>query len=48
MENLAEAAFALVTADPSKVTGGIRYSKEVLEAFDLTPIDIGMVAPSPN
>ncbi|MCZ6889616.1 MAG: SDR family NAD(P)-dependent oxidoreductase [Gammaproteobacteria bacterium] len=48
VENLAEAAFALVTADPSKVTGGIRYSKEVLEDFNLTPIDIGMVAPSPN
>lgn len=48
VENMAEAALALVTADPSEVTGGIRYSNEVLQGYDLTPIDIGMEPPQPN
>lgn len=48
VENMAESALALVTADPADVTGGIRYSKEVLAQFGVTPIDIGMAAPKPN
>ena len=48
VEAMAEAAFALVTGDPKTVTGGIRYSAEVLEAFGREPADIGMDAPQPN
>jgi NAD(P)-dependent dehydrogenase (short-subunit alcohol dehydrogenase family) len=48
VENMAEAALALVAGDPSEVTAGIRYSREVLDAYGLTPIDIGMEAPKPN
>ena len=48
VEAMAEAALALVSGDPKVVTGGIRYSAEVLEEFRLTPADVGMVAPTPN
>ena len=48
VEAMAEAALALVSADPGQATGGIRYSGEVLKEFSLTPIDIGMEAPKPN
>ncbi|MCA9821299.1 MAG: SDR family NAD(P)-dependent oxidoreductase [Dehalococcoidia bacterium] len=48
VEKMAEAALALVTGDPAEVTGGIRYSQEVLDAFGLTPVDIGMAPPKPN
>ena len=48
VEAMAEAALALVTGDPRERTGGIRYSTEVLEAYGLTPADIGMEAPTPN
>ena len=48
VEMMAEAALALVTGDPREVTGGIRYSKEVVEEYGLTPADIGMEAPQPN
>jgi NAD(P)-dependent dehydrogenase (short-subunit alcohol dehydrogenase family) len=48
VEAMAEAALALISGDQAQVTGGIRYSKEVLDEFGLTPIDIGMEAPKPN
>ena len=48
VEAMAEAALALVSGDPKVVTGGIRYSEEVLEEFGLAPADIGMEAPTPN
>ena len=48
VEAMAEAALALVSGDPKVVTGGIRYSAEVLEEFGLAPADIGMAAPAPN
>ena len=48
VEKMAEAALALVTGDPAEVTGGIRYSQEVLDAFGVTPVDIGMAPPKPN
>ena len=48
VEAMAEAALALVSGDPKEVTGGIRYSTEVLEAFALKPADIGMEEPTPN
>mgnify|MGYP005727958057 CR=1 FL=1 len=48
VETIAEAAHALITGDPAEVTGGIRYSMEVLEAFGVEPVDIGMAAPQPN
>jgi citronellol/citronellal dehydrogenase len=48
VEQMAETAFALVSGDPSEVTGGIRYSAEVMEAFGLSLTDIGMDAPTPN
>ena len=48
VEAMAEAALALVGGDPKAVTGGIRYSTEVLEEFGLSPADIGMEAPAPN
>ena len=48
VEAMAEAALALVSGDPKVVTGGIRYSAEVLEEFGLAPADIGMAAPTPN
>ena len=48
VSHIAEAAHALVTGDPAKVTGGIRYTDEVLKEFGLTPTDIGMEVPAPN
>lgn len=48
VEAMAEAALALVTGDPRERTGGIRYSTEVLQAYGLTPADVGMQAPQPN
>lgn len=48
VEKMAEAALALVSGDPAEVTGGIRYSQEVLDAFGLAPADIGMTPPKPN
>ena len=48
IEHIAEASLALVAADPAEVTGGIRYTAEVLQQFDVKPIDIGMPAPQPN
>ena len=48
VEHMAEASLALVTGEPSEVTGGIRYSAEVVEEFGLTPADIGMEPPQPN
>lgn len=48
VETIAEAAHALITGDPAEITGGIRYTKEVLETFGLQAIDIGMEAPQPN
>jgi len=48
VEAISEAALALVTGDPAKVTGGIRYTDDVIEEFSLTPTDIGMEAPKPN
>ena len=48
VEAMAEAALALVSGDPKVVTGGVRYSAEVLEEFALSPADIGMTAPTPN
>ena len=48
VEAMAEAALALVSGDPKVVTGGIRYSAEVLEEFGLAPAEIGMEAPTPN
>lgn len=45
---MAEAALALVSGDPRETTGGIRYTLEALQAFERTPIDIGMEAPRPN
>ena len=48
VEAIAEAALALIGGDPSQVTGGIRYTEETLQAFDATPVDIGMDAPQPN
>ena len=48
VEVIAEAAYALVTGDPKEVTAGIRYSQEVVDSLGLTPMDIGMEAPTPN
>ena len=48
VEAMAEAALVLVSGDPRTLTGGIRYSKEVLDASGLTPTDVGMAAPQPN
>ncbi|MYA17404.1 MAG: SDR family oxidoreductase, partial [Gammaproteobacteria bacterium] len=48
VEAMAEAALALVGGDPKVLTGGIRYSAEVLEALGLTPANIGMDPPAPN
>ena len=48
VEAMAEAALALVSGDPHERTGGIRYSTEVLQAYGLTPADVGMEAPAPN
>jgi len=48
VEDMAEAALALVTGDPAERTGGIRYSAEVIEELGLTPADIGMEPPQPN
>ena len=48
VERIAEAALALVTGDPSAVTGGIRYTEDVLEEFGAAPAEIGMAAPTPN
>lgn len=45
---IAEAAFQLIDGDPKTVTGGIRYTAEVLEDFGATPTDIGMPVPPPN
>ncbi len=47
-EAIAEACHALITGDPKEVTGGIRYTQEVLDAFGVEPIDIGMPPPQPN
>jgi hypothetical protein len=30
------------------VTGGIRYTDDVVKEFDLSAMDIGMEAPKPN
>ena len=48
VEAMAEAALALVAGDRREMTGGIRYSAEVLEACRRSPADIGMEAPQPN
>ena len=48
VEVIAEAAHLLTTGDPDVVTGGIRYSQEVIDESGVTPIDIGMIAPIPN
>ncbi len=48
VEQMAETALALVSGDPAEVTGGIRFSDEVMEAFGLAVVDIGMTAPEPN
>ena len=48
VEDISEAALALVSGEPGKVTGGIRYTEEVLKDFGLTAADIGMAAPTPN
>ena len=48
VEAISEAAHALITGDPNTITGGIRYTKEVLEAFGTEAVDIGMAAPEPN
>lgn len=48
VEHMAEAAYSLVTGDPSTMTAGIRYTKELLEAEGLTPMGVGMDAPKPN
>ncbi|MFQ5381284.1 MAG: SDR family NAD(P)-dependent oxidoreductase [Dehalococcoidia bacterium] len=48
VEAIAEAAHALVSGDPAKVTGGIRYTNDVIEEFGLKPISIGMEPPKPN
>ena len=48
IEDIAEAALQLVAADPTQVTGGIRYTAEVLKQFQAEPCDIGMAAPNPN
>jgi hypothetical protein len=37
-----------VSGDPAKVTGGIRYTDDVLAEFGATPMDLGMPAPTPN
>lgn len=47
-EAIAEASLALVTGDPTKTTGGIRFTDDVLEEFGRTPVDIGMEPPKPN
>jgi NAD(P)-dependent dehydrogenase (short-subunit alcohol dehydrogenase family) len=48
VEAISEAAFRLVSGDPAKVTGGIRYTDDVLEEFGATAMDLGMPAPTPN
>lgn len=48
VEALAEAAYALIRGDPTTVTGGIRYTKDVFAEFGLTATDFGMAAPTPN
>ena len=48
IEHIAEAALQLIAANPTEFTGGIRYTKEVLDQFDAEPVDIGMPAPTPN
>ncbi|HJN50586.1 MAG: SDR family NAD(P)-dependent oxidoreductase [Pseudomonadales bacterium] len=48
VESVAEAAHALITADPKVITGKLCYSKELLKEFEIEPIDIGMPAPKPN
>lgn len=48
VELIAEAALALVSGDPSTVTGGIRYTDDVVKEFGLSATDIGMAAPVPN
>jgi citronellol/citronellal dehydrogenase len=48
VELISEAALALVSGNPSKVTGGIRYTDDVVKEFDLSAMDIGMEAPKPN
>ena len=45
---IAEACHALITGDPKEITGGIRYTQEVLVAFAVEPMDIGMPPPQPN
>lgn len=48
VEEIAEAAFALITGDPKVVTAGIRYTAETLAAFGARPTDLGMAPPKPN
>jgi NAD(P)-dependent dehydrogenase (short-subunit alcohol dehydrogenase family) len=48
VEEIAEAALTLVSGDPQVVTGGIRYTSDVVKEFDLHGTDIGMAAPQPN
>ncbi len=48
VESVAEAAHALITADPKEVTGKLCYSIELLKELGVEPIDIGMEPPKPN
>ena len=48
VELISEAALALVSGDPAKVSGGIRYTDDVVKEFGLTATDIGMQSPQPN
>ena len=48
VEEIAEAALALVTADPTVETGGIYYTSDLVKKYGLKAIDIGMPAPQPN
>ena len=48
VEAIAEAAHALIAADPKRTTAGIRYTDDVLREFGREPTSIGMEAPRPN
>ena len=48
VELISEAALALVSGDPKTVTGGIRYTDDVVKEFGLSAMDLGMAAPVPN
>lgn len=45
---ISEAALELITRDPSKVAGGIRYAAKAIEDCGAAPMGIGMPVQPPN